>query len=185
MACLLRADARNRVADRVPMARETVYGAWRAGSRRRVGSRLPTPLPHRILSAILIVGLAKAGRVAPATVDDWVEAARGRRPVLDPDVMSQTFLRYKGAEAGRWTGARPRRFPRTSTRCNVGRSLRQRRGARSESPPWPRPQELAHAEEAHPAAATGRAAAVEGAGQDVHVRPPAAVQPRRDVPRAD
>jgi hypothetical protein len=50
---------------------------------------------------VLIVGLAKADRLDRARVDRWVEASRTRRsPVLDPQVMSETFLRYKGAEAG-------------------------------------------------------------------------------------
>jgi uncharacterized protein YjbI with pentapeptide repeats len=49
---------------------------------------------------VLIVGLAKAARVEPGTVDAWVRASRAQLPVLDKDVMSETFLRYKGAEAG-------------------------------------------------------------------------------------
>jgi uncharacterized protein YjbI with pentapeptide repeats len=49
---------------------------------------------------VLVVGLAKAGRVEPGVVDAWVRASRARRPVLDKDVMTETFLRYKGAEAG-------------------------------------------------------------------------------------
>jgi uncharacterized protein YjbI with pentapeptide repeats len=49
---------------------------------------------------VLIVGLAKAGRVEPGVVDAWVRASRAKGPVLDKDVMTETFLRYKGAEAG-------------------------------------------------------------------------------------
>ncbi len=49
---------------------------------------------------VLIVGLAKAGRLDPATVDHWVDLSRSRKPAIDEDVMSATFLRYKGAEAG-------------------------------------------------------------------------------------
>jgi uncharacterized protein YjbI with pentapeptide repeats len=49
---------------------------------------------------VLIVGLAKAGAVDPSTVDAWVRASRMQRPLLDKEVMSETFLRYKGAEAG-------------------------------------------------------------------------------------
>jgi uncharacterized protein YjbI with pentapeptide repeats len=49
---------------------------------------------------VLIVGLTKAGQLDPATVDAWVQASRARKPELDKDVMSETFLRYKGAEAG-------------------------------------------------------------------------------------
>ncbi|HEX5270935.1 MAG TPA: hypothetical protein VFW33_10625, partial [Gemmataceae bacterium] len=49
---------------------------------------------------VLIVGLTKGGRVEPGIVDAWVRASRSRRPVLDKEVMTETFLRYKGAEAG-------------------------------------------------------------------------------------
>jgi hypothetical protein len=49
---------------------------------------------------VLIVGLAKAGRVDPATVDSWVDSSKKQKPAIDKDVMSETFLRYKGAEAG-------------------------------------------------------------------------------------
>ena len=36
----------------------------------------------------------------PATVDNWVNASRRQKPAIDKDAMSETFLRYKGAEAG-------------------------------------------------------------------------------------
>ncbi len=49
---------------------------------------------------VLIVGLSKGGELDPATVDSWVVASQGQKPVLDKDAMSETFLRYKGAEAG-------------------------------------------------------------------------------------
>ena len=49
---------------------------------------------------VLIVGLAQGGRIEPAVADQWVRASKGRKPQLDADVMSATFLRYKGAEAG-------------------------------------------------------------------------------------
>jgi uncharacterized protein YjbI with pentapeptide repeats len=49
---------------------------------------------------VLIVGLAKAGQVDSATVDHWIELSRGYKPAIDEEVMSATFLRYKGAEAG-------------------------------------------------------------------------------------
>jgi uncharacterized protein YjbI with pentapeptide repeats len=49
---------------------------------------------------VLIVGLAKAGRLDCATADSWAEASRKEKPALDKDAMSATFLRYKGAEAG-------------------------------------------------------------------------------------
>lgn len=49
---------------------------------------------------VLLVGLAKAGQLDPATAEQWVQASRSQRPVMDKDAMSETFLRYKGAEAG-------------------------------------------------------------------------------------
>jgi hypothetical protein len=49
---------------------------------------------------VLIVGLIRTGQADPATVERWLKAARAQRPVLDRDVMSETFLRYKGAQAG-------------------------------------------------------------------------------------
>jgi hypothetical protein len=49
---------------------------------------------------VLLVGLAKAGQLDPTTAEHWAQASRKQRPVLDKDAMSETFLRYKGAEAG-------------------------------------------------------------------------------------
>ena len=49
---------------------------------------------------VLIVGLARSGQLDPDLAERWTRASRARRPHLDKDVMSATFLRYKGAEAG-------------------------------------------------------------------------------------
>ena len=49
---------------------------------------------------LLIVGLAKAGDLDPNTIDTWVLSSRGQKPAIDKDSASETFLRYKGAEAG-------------------------------------------------------------------------------------
>lgn len=49
---------------------------------------------------VLIVGLAKAGKLDAATVDHWINLSRGQKPAIDVETMSATFLRYKGAEAG-------------------------------------------------------------------------------------
>jgi hypothetical protein len=49
---------------------------------------------------VLILGLTRGGVLDPAKVDAWVQASRARRPDLDRDAMSETLLRYKGAEAG-------------------------------------------------------------------------------------
>jgi uncharacterized protein YjbI with pentapeptide repeats len=49
---------------------------------------------------VLIVGLARAGEIDAATVDHWINLSRGHKPSIDEDLMTDTFLRYKGAEAG-------------------------------------------------------------------------------------
>ena len=49
---------------------------------------------------VLIVGLSKSRELDPASVDRWVQASRLRKPELDRELMSDTLLRYKGAEAG-------------------------------------------------------------------------------------
>jgi hypothetical protein len=49
---------------------------------------------------VLIVGLANNGELDPNVIDGWVLLSQGQKPVLDKDAMSETFLRYKGAEAG-------------------------------------------------------------------------------------
>jgi hypothetical protein len=49
---------------------------------------------------VLVVGLAKAGKIDPATVESWIDASTQKKPAIDRDSMSDTFLRYSGAEAG-------------------------------------------------------------------------------------
>jgi uncharacterized protein YjbI with pentapeptide repeats len=49
---------------------------------------------------VLLIGLAKAGGLDPAAADAWVNASKKHRPSLDKETMGETFLRYKGAEAG-------------------------------------------------------------------------------------
>ncbi len=49
---------------------------------------------------VLIVGLAKAGQIDAAIADNWINASKLQKPAIDKDAMSETFLRYKGAEAG-------------------------------------------------------------------------------------
>ncbi len=56
-----------------------------------------SPCKHLL---VLIVGLARAGQLDPATAHAWTRASRGRKPELDRDAMAEVFLRYKGAEAG-------------------------------------------------------------------------------------
>jgi len=49
---------------------------------------------------VLIVGLTKAGQLDPATVNAWADASRAKKPAMDKDIQSESFLKYKGAEAG-------------------------------------------------------------------------------------
>lgn len=49
---------------------------------------------------VLVVGLTRNDQLDPATAHRWVEASQKQRPTLDKDIMSATFMRYKGAEAG-------------------------------------------------------------------------------------
>jgi hypothetical protein len=56
-----------------------------------------SPCKHLL---VLIVGLAKAGELDTATAAQWTQASRGKKAELDKDAMTQTFLAYKGAEAG-------------------------------------------------------------------------------------
>jgi hypothetical protein len=49
---------------------------------------------------VLVVGLTRSRQIDSAVACRWIKASRGRRPALDAEVMSETFLRYKGAEAG-------------------------------------------------------------------------------------
>jgi len=49
---------------------------------------------------VLTIGLTKAGELDPARAYELVMASTARKPELDKDIMSETFLRYKGAQAG-------------------------------------------------------------------------------------
>lgn len=52
---------------------------------------------------VLILGLARAGRLDPALVDPWLVAAKGKNHRWNQtlrDHVSDTLLRYKGVEAG-------------------------------------------------------------------------------------
>jgi hypothetical protein len=52
---------------------------------------------------VLILGLAKAGELAPQTADKWVCASRGRKHTWNAtlrDEVGDTLLKYKGAVAG-------------------------------------------------------------------------------------
>jgi hypothetical protein len=61
-----------------------------------------SPCKHLL---VLVVGLVKAGQLAPEVALEWLRGARkkgltadGHKP--DKDVVTATFLKYKGVEAG-------------------------------------------------------------------------------------
>jgi uncharacterized protein YjbI with pentapeptide repeats len=49
---------------------------------------------------VLVIGLAKAGQIDPATVEAWILESKKKKPAFDRDAMADLFLRYTGAEAG-------------------------------------------------------------------------------------
>jgi hypothetical protein len=49
---------------------------------------------------VLIVGLTKNNELDPNVIDTWIRLSKTNKPALDKEAMSETFLRYKGAEAG-------------------------------------------------------------------------------------
>jgi len=49
---------------------------------------------------LLAVGLTRSGELDPAIAHAWATASRKKKPALDKDAATATFVRYKGAEAG-------------------------------------------------------------------------------------
>lgn len=49
---------------------------------------------------VIIVGLTKNAELDPNVIDTWIRLSKTNKPALDKDAMSETFLRYNGAEAG-------------------------------------------------------------------------------------
>ncbi|HLL25507.1 MAG TPA: hypothetical protein VK427_25395 [Kofleriaceae bacterium] len=49
---------------------------------------------------LLVIGLAQSGRLEAEIAHAWAGASRKKKPVLDKDAATATFIRYKGAEAG-------------------------------------------------------------------------------------
>jgi hypothetical protein len=74
-------------------------GTYGCGTQnlRACGGLQGSPCKHLL---VLIVGLARAGELDPTAAHAWTQATRGKLPVFDKDALSETFLKYKGAEAG-------------------------------------------------------------------------------------
>jgi hypothetical protein len=49
---------------------------------------------------VLLIGLIQAGQADAATIDYWLQIARKRKPALDREIMTATFLRYQQAQSG-------------------------------------------------------------------------------------
>jgi hypothetical protein len=49
---------------------------------------------------VLLIGITKSEQLDAATACAWVMASKRMAPKMDRDIMSETFLRHKGAEAG-------------------------------------------------------------------------------------
>jgi len=49
---------------------------------------------------VLIIGMTNAGDIDPSLLNGWIAMSRLKKPELNKDQMSETLLRYKGAEAG-------------------------------------------------------------------------------------
>ncbi len=49
---------------------------------------------------VLAIGLTQSGELDPTTANAWAKASRAKKPDLDKDDATATFVRYKGAEAG-------------------------------------------------------------------------------------
>jgi hypothetical protein len=85
--------------DRVYSCRLSSTGEFSCGTQNlRACGGLQGRICKHLL--VLLVGLAKAGQLDPATAEKWVKATCRRGPVFNKDALSETFLRYKGAEAG-------------------------------------------------------------------------------------
>lgn len=49
---------------------------------------------------VLLVGLTQSGVLDPAAANAWAKESRRKKPKLDSEGMSATFIKYKGAQAG-------------------------------------------------------------------------------------
>ena len=85
--------------DLVYSCRLTAEGAFGCGTQNlKPCGGLQGSLCKHLL--VLLIGLAKAGALNPTKAAVWIAASHHQKPSLDKDTMSETFLRYKGAEAG-------------------------------------------------------------------------------------
>ena len=84
----------------------TVYASWLT-PEGRYGCSQPdltdcmglqgSPCKHLL---VLLVGLARTGQMDMVRAFNWIRAAAGKRPGHNQDLAAETFLQYKGAQAG-------------------------------------------------------------------------------------
>jgi hypothetical protein len=84
----------------------TVYASWLT-PEGRYGCSTPeltdcmglqgSPCKHLL---VLLVGLTRVGQMEPAAADTWIRATAGKGPRTDTELAAETFLQYKGAQAG-------------------------------------------------------------------------------------
>jgi hypothetical protein len=55
------------------------------------------PCKHML---VLMIGLVQGGKINANQLSEWTKATKGKKPAIDKDAMSATFVKYKGAEAG-------------------------------------------------------------------------------------
>lgn len=85
--------------DRVYACRLTANGQYTCGTQnlRPCGGLRGKVCKHLL---VLTLGLAKSAALDPGTALQWLQLARRRSPGFDKDVMTATFLKYKGVVAG-------------------------------------------------------------------------------------
>jgi hypothetical protein len=49
---------------------------------------------------VLVVGLARTGQITLPQALQWMEATNGKGPKKNDELCAETFIQYKGAEAG-------------------------------------------------------------------------------------
>jgi hypothetical protein len=74
-------------------------GKYSCGTQnvRACGGLQGSPCKHLL---VLIVGLSRAGELDATKAHEWTQSTRTKQPLFDKDSLTQTFLQYKGAEAG-------------------------------------------------------------------------------------
>ena len=77
----------------IATVRRRAYAEWEYWGR-------PVPGFGDPAARVLVVGLARSGDADAKELDEWVHASRAKRQHIEKDVMSDTFLKYKAAEAG-------------------------------------------------------------------------------------